>query len=97
MSDSGEVFYTYSKSERQPDEPRWRDDDTGYEIFETFEDAKADVLALRAAIKSEGEAIWAPMQIEKIVMRPMVRANLLTLLNKGMAAAVAEHEIIEVI
>ena len=47
MSDDGEVIYTYSKCSRMEGERRWRDDDTGFEVFDSFEEAKADLLGLR--------------------------------------------------
>jgi hypothetical protein len=97
MSDDGEVIYTYSKCSRMEGERRWRDDDTGFEVFDSFEEAKADLLSLREDVVDDSDDIWSPMQIEKIVMLPMTRSNLLTLLNQGMEAVVLKAEIIEII
>ena len=97
MSGDGEVIYTYSKCSRMEGERRWRDDDTGFEVFDSFEEAKADLLGLRDDVVDDADDIWSPMQIEKIVMLPMTRSNLLTLLNQGMEAVVLKAEIIEII
>lgn len=97
MEDMGEIIYTYSKCEQDEGEPRWRDNDTGFDVFNSFEEAKADLLELRKTIADDPSDVWPPMQIEKIVMRPMTRNNLLTLLNQGMEAVVLEHEVIQII
>lgn len=97
MSNAGEIIYTYSKCDHVEGERRWRDDDTGYDVFDSFEGAKADLLELRKSVADDPDIIWSPMQIEKIVLRPMTRTNILTLLNKGMEAIVLEHEVMEVI
>lgn len=96
MKEAGEIIYTYSKCDRDPGERRWRDDDTGFDVFDTYEEAKADLLELRKTVV-EDEDIWQPMQIEKVVLRPMTRSNILTLLNHGMEAVVAEYEVMETI
>lgn len=100
MSGGGEIVYTYSKCSRMDGERRWRDDDTGFDVFDTFEEAKADLLGLRDDVTDGPDGpddIWSSMQIEKIEMLPMTRSNLLTLLNQGMEAVVLKAEIIEII
>lgn len=97
MKSAGEIIYTYSKCDPAPGKRRWRDDDTGFDVFDSFEQAKTDLLELRETIVDDPDDTWSPMQIEKIVLRPMTRANILTLLNHGMEAVVLEHEVLEVV
>ncbi|NTA19863.1 hypothetical protein [Agrobacterium tumefaciens] len=97
MSETGEVIYTYSKCHRMEGERRWRDDDTGFSVFSSFDDAKTDLLELKGTIADDPDDIWSPMQIEKIEMLPMTRDNLLKLLNEGMEAVVHKSEVVEIV
>jgi hypothetical protein len=45
----------------------------------------------------QGETEWTSVQIEKLVLAPMNRENLLLLFNSGFEAAVIEHEVLDVI
>ncbi|BCH62736.1 hypothetical protein RvVAT039_pl12170 (plasmid) [Agrobacterium vitis] len=66
-------------------------------MFDTYEAAKEDALQLREDIVRQGETEWTPVQIEKLVLAPMNRENLLLLFNSGFEAAVIDHEVLDVI
>ncbi|QPB24781.1 hypothetical protein [Rhizobium sp. 007] len=70
---------------------------TGFDIFDTFKAAKNDVVTLRQDILRQHEVDWVPMPIEKIVIAPMNRQNLLTLFKMGFEAVVTDHEVIVII
>lgn len=92
-----QTFYTYSPCRRAEGERRWKDDDAGFDIFNTFEAARDDAIRLREDILHQGESDWTPVQIERIVLAPMTRENLLLLFNSGFEAAVIEHEVMDVL
>jgi hypothetical protein len=95
--DVSHTYYTYSPCCRAEGERRWKDDDAGFDIFDTYEAAKEDALKLREDILSQGESEWTPVQIEKVVLAPMNRENLLLLFNSGFEAVVIEHEVMDVL
>ncbi|WP_430256987.1 hypothetical protein [Neorhizobium sp. DAR64872/K0K18] len=95
--DVSQIFYTCSPCRWAEGERRWKDDDAGFDIFDTYEAAKEDALQLREDIVRQGETEWTPVQIEKLVLAPMNRENLLLLFNSGFEAAVIDHEVLDVI
>jgi hypothetical protein len=95
--DVSQNFYTYSPCRWAEGERRWKDDDAGFDIFDTYEAAKEDALQLREDVVRQGETEWTPVQIEKLALAPMNRENLLLLFNSGFEAAVIGHEVLDVI
>lgn len=93
----GFALYTFSFCERMNGTARWRDDDTGFDVYGTFDEAKAAVLELRRMFAIDVKQPLEPIQIEKLTLCPIDRSVLITLLNDGMEPLVVEHEILEVI
>ncbi|MDK1494768.1 hypothetical protein QN219_33205 [Sinorhizobium sp. 7-81] len=79
-----------------PEEPRWAETGIPDIYFASFEEVKAEVPRLRDDLKSADEELPA-FRIEKIETIPVSKANLLTLLNEGMAAFLKNYEIVETV
>lgn len=90
------VFYTFANVETV-EEPRWKDTGIPETFYETLEDARSEVAALRADLMAGEHDEVPPMQIERIETLPMSKANVLTLLNDGVGACLKSYEIVEVV
>ncbi|MDK1493891.1 hypothetical protein QN219_28285 [Sinorhizobium sp. 7-81] len=90
-------FELFTYSVVQDREERWKETGIPNIFFASFEEAKAEVTRLREDLMASDEEALPPFRIEKIETLPVSKANLLTLLNDGMAAFLKSYEIVETV
>lgn len=94
---AGFTLYTYSRCDRPASEPRWQNDGTGNDFFDSAEATKAALTDLKNEVLAAPEETWVPMQIETVEILPLTNANLVTLLNEGVGALIKSHEVVETV
>lgn len=88
------TFYTYSVAGIPPEE-RWKPTGISDIFFDSLEEARNAVLALRKDVMADPEMEWATTVLEKMETIPLDRAAVLALLNHGPGGVVARCEIVE--
>lgn len=85
-----EYFYTLSVGRR---------DSASLGYFDTWEEARDGAVALRRDLigQSDETAPIPDMQIEKILVAPMTRKNLIHLLEHGVEKLIRDREVVEII
>ena len=85
-----EYFYTLSVD-------RWGSASLGY--FDTWQEARDGAVALRHDLigQSDETAPIPDMQIEKILVAPMTRKNLIHLLEHGVEKLIRNREVVEIV
>ncbi len=89
-------FFTYADA-RVPLEERWKPTGLRDIGFDSYEEVKRTVLAMRDDIAADPEMAWETTNIEKVVTVPICYSSVLTLLNEGPGAFIAAHEVLETI
>lgn len=64
-------------------------------LFDSLEEARSAVIALREDVEADPEMEWATTVLEKMETVPLDRAAVLALLNDGPGGVVARCEIVE--
>ena len=90
------TFYTYSDA-AVPLNERWKPTGLRETFFADREAVKRAVLAMRDDIVADPEMEWTATNIEKVVTVPISPSNILLLLNNGLGAFIADHEVLETI
>ncbi|QTG17093.1 hypothetical protein G6M86_27360 (plasmid) [Agrobacterium tumefaciens] len=88
------TFYTYSVAGIPPEE-RWKPTGIADIFFDSLEEARIAVIALREDVVADPEMEWATTVVEKIETVPLNRAAVLAMLNHGPVGVVARCEIVE--
>ncbi|TQN59936.1 hypothetical protein FLX27_19540 [Agrobacterium tumefaciens] len=88
------TFYTYSVAGFPPEE-RWKPTGISDIFFDSLEEARRAVIALREDVEADPEMKWATTVLEKMETVPLDRAAVLALLNHGPGGVVAQCEIVE--
>lgn len=65
-------------------------------FFDSLEEARSAVIALREDVVTDPEMEWATTVLEKMETIPLDRAAILALLNHGPGSVVARCEIAEI-
>ncbi|WP_244541420.1 hypothetical protein [Rhizobium tibeticum] len=88
------TFYTYSVA-GIPQEERWKPTGISDIFFESLEEARSAVIAMRDDVAADPEMGWATTVIEKMETIPLDQAAVIALLNHGPGRVVARCEIVE--
>ncbi|WP_225246069.1 hypothetical protein [Agrobacterium tomkonis] len=88
------TFYTYSVAGIPPEE-RWKPTGISDIFFDSLEEARSAVIALREDVAADPEMEWATTVLEKMETIPLDQAAVLALLNYGPGGVVARCEIVE--
>ncbi len=88
------TFYTYSVA-GIPTEDRWRPTGIAEIFFDSLEEARGAVIALRNDITADPDMEWSSTVLEKIETIPLDQEAVLALLNRGPAGIVASCEVVE--
>lgn len=88
------TFYTYSVAGILPEE-RWKPTGISDIFFDSLEEARSAVTALREDVVADPEMEWTTTVLERMETVPMDRAAVLALLNHGPGGVVARCEIVE--
>lgn len=88
------TFYTYSVAGIPPEE-RWRPTGISDIFFDSLDEARDAVIALREDVEADPEMEWATTVVEKIETVPLDRAAVLAMLNHGPGGVAARLEIVE--
>lgn len=88
------TLYTYSVAGIPPEE-RWKPTGISDIFFDSIEQARSAVIALREDVVADPEMEWATTVLEKMETIPLDRAAVLALLNHGPGSVVARCEIVE--
>lgn len=88
------TFYTYSVAGISPEE-RWKPTGIADIFFDTLEDARSAVIALREDVEADPDMEWTTTVLERMETVPMDRAAVLALLNHGPGGVIARCEIVE--
>lgn len=94
MTEQTFVFYT-SRLERDPREDRWAYTGIPDIFYQTYEEARADVMAMLKNIEAEPDETPCVHLIERVETLPITKDSLLALLNQGMGAVLKSYEIVE--
>jgi len=90
------TFYTYADA-RVPLEERWKPTGLRDIFFDSYEEVKRTVLAMRDDIAADPDMDWEATNIEKVETVPVCQSSILALLNDGPGAFVRHHEVVETI
>ena len=90
------TFYTYADA-RIPREERWKPTGLRDTFFDSYDDVKRTVLAMRDDIAADPDMEWETTNIEKVETVPVCQSSVLALLNDGPAAFVDRYEVLETI
>ena len=88
------TFYTYSVAGIPPEE-RWKPTGIADVFFDSLEEARSAVIALREDVVADPEMEWATTVLERMETVPLDRTAVLALLNHGPGGVVARCEIVE--
>ncbi len=94
MTEQSFVFYT-SRLQGNPREDRWAYAGIPDIFYHTYEEARADVMAMLKDIEAQPDETPGVHVIEKIETLPITKDTLLALLNEGMGAVLKSYEIVE--
>ncbi|WP_312809397.1 hypothetical protein [Agrobacterium cavarae] len=75
-------------------ENRWAVTGISDLFFPDEETARQSVFDLRKDLKTDPDAEWVAMRIEKIEILPMTKENVMMLLNEGISAIVKHYQIV---
>ena len=90
------TFYTYSVAGIPP-EDRWKPTGISDIFFESLEEARSAVIALREDVAADPEMEWATTVLERVETIPLDQAAVLALLNHGPGAVLERRETVETI
>lgn len=90
------ILYTFDMLREDP-ATRWNRPGLPFDLFDSLDEAKRAVFAIRRDMASSTDEIWFPVDIERIAIEKIVGPKFLRLAHEGLAPFIQSCEVIETI
>lgn len=90
------ILYTFDLLS-EAHQTRWNRPGLPFELFDSLEEARNALFAIRKDVQAAIDEAWQPVQIEKIEIGPIVGPKFWTLLQEGLGPFVRSCTIVETV